>query len=120
MSISDGIAPHIPFLRRFARALCGTQAAGDAYVAATLEEILADPKCFDAKLEPKVALYKLFLRSWRNVPLNAHVDPGFSDDGGATRNLAAISLEPRMAFILSAIESFRPRDIGQILDCSGG
>ncbi len=74
MSISDAIAPHIPFLRRFARALCGTQAAGDAYVAATLEEILADPACFDAKLEPKVALYKLFLRSWRNVPLNAHVD----------------------------------------------
>ena len=48
MSISDAIAPHIPFLRRFARALCGTQAAGDAYVAATLEEILADPACFDA------------------------------------------------------------------------
>ena len=52
MSISDAIAPHIPFLRRFARALCGTQAAGDAYVAATLEEILADPGCFDADLEP--------------------------------------------------------------------
>jgi DNA-directed RNA polymerase specialized sigma24 family protein len=56
MSISDAIAPHIPFLRRFARALCGTQAAGDAYVAATLEEILADPACFDAELNPKVAL----------------------------------------------------------------
>ena len=105
MSISDAIAPHIPFLRRFARALCGTQAAGDAYVAATLEEILADPECFDAKLEPKVALYKLFLRSWRNVPLNAHVDsPGFGDEDGANRNLAAISLEPRMAFLLSAVE----------------
>jgi len=119
MSISDAVAPHIPFLRRFARALCGTQAAGDAYVAATLEEILADPKCFDAKLEPKVALYKLFLRSWRNVPLNAHVDPpGFSDETGANRNLAAISLEPRMAFLLSAVESFRPNEIAQILDCS--
>ncbi len=119
MSISDAIAPHIPFLRRFARALCGTQAAGDAYVAATLEEILADPECFDANLEPKVALYKLFLRSWRNVPLNAHVDsPGFGDEDGANRNLAAISLEPRMAFLLSAVESFRPREIAQILDCS--
>ena len=68
MSISDAIAPHIPLLRRFARALCGTQAAGDAYVAATLEAILADPDCFDAKLDPKVAMYKLFLRGWRNVP----------------------------------------------------
>ena len=85
MSISDAIAPHIPFLRRFARALCGTQAAGDAYVAATLEEILADPHCFDAELEPKVALYKLFLRSWRNVPLNAHVDYPAFDESGASR-----------------------------------
>jgi DNA-directed RNA polymerase specialized sigma24 family protein len=118
MSISDAIAPHIPFLRRFARALCGTQAAGDAYVAATLEEILADPACFDSKLEPKVALYKLFLRSWRSVPLNAHVESPSFDESGASRNLAAISLEPRMAFLLSAVESFRPHEIAQILDCS--
>ena len=118
MSISDSIAPHIPFLRRFARALCGTQAAGDAYVAATLEEILEDPACFDAELDPKVALYKLFLRSWRNVPLNTHVDSPAFDESGASRNLAAISLEPRMAFLLSAVESFRPHEIAQILDCS--
>jgi len=118
MSISDAIAPHIPFLRRFARALCGTQAAGDAYVAATLEEILADPRCFDAELEPKVALYKLFLRSWRNVPFNADDDSPSVDESGASRNLAAISLEPRMAFLLSAVESFRPPEIAQIMDCS--
>jgi CheY-like chemotaxis protein len=118
MSISDAIAPHIPFLRRFARALCGTQAAGDAYVAATLEEILADPRCFDAELEPKVALYKLFLRSWRNVPFNADDDSPSVDESGASRNLAAISLEPRMAFLLSAVESFRPPEIAQIIDCS--
>ena len=86
MSISDAIAPHIPLLRRFARALCGTQAAGDAYVAATLEAILADPDCFDAKLDPKIAMYKLFLRGWRNIPLNNHVDlPAFGDEGGARR-----------------------------------
>src|SRR5580704_7104540 len=118
MSISDSIAPHIPFLRRFARALCGTQAAGDAYVAATLEAILADPNCFDAELDPKVALYKLFLRGWRNVPLNNHVDPPtFGAETGANRNLAAISLEPRMAFLLSAVESFSRTEIAQVLDC---
>lgn len=119
MSISDAIAPHIPFLRRFARALCGTQAAGDAYVAGTLEAILADPDCFDGDLDPKVALYKLFLRNWRNVPLNAHADlRALGDESGATRNLAAISLEPRMAFLLSAVEAFRPKEIGQIMGCS--
>jgi CheY-like chemotaxis protein len=118
MSISDAVAPHISFLRRFARALSGTQAGGDAYVAATLEAILADPDCFDVELDPKVALYKLFLRSWRNMPANAHVEaPTFGDEASANRNLAAISLEPRIAFLLSAVESFTPREIGQILGC---
>jgi DNA-directed RNA polymerase specialized sigma24 family protein len=119
MSISEAVAPHIPFLRRFARALSGTQAGGDAYVAATLETILADPDSFDAKLDPKVALYKLFLRGWRNVPANNQVDPPMSgDEASANRNLAAISPEPRIAFLLSAVESFSPKEIAQTLECS--
>ena len=119
MSIGDAIAPHIPFLRRFARALSGTQAGGDAYVAATLETILADPDCFDAELDPKVALYKLFLRGWRNVPTNNHVElPMSGDEASANRNLAAISLEPRIAFLLSAVESFSPGEVAQTLGCS--
>ncbi len=119
MSISDAVAPHISFLRRFARALSGTQAGGDAYVAATLEAILADPDCFDTEFDPKVALYRLFLRGWRSVPTNNHVDsPMLGDEASANRNLAAISLEPRIAFLLSAVESFSPKEIAQTLDCS--
>ena len=119
MSISDAVAPHISFLRRFARALSGTQASGDAYVAATLEAILADPSCLDAKLDPKVALYKLFLRTWRNMPANNHVEsPMFGDEASANRNLAAISIEPRIAFLLSAVKSFTPSEIAETLDCS--
>ena len=119
MSISDAVASHIPFLRRFARALSGTQASGDAYVAATLETILEDPDSFDAELDPKVALYKLFVRGWRDVPANNHVEPlTFGDEAGASRNLAAISPEPRIAFLLGAVESFTPKEIAQTLDCS--
>lgn len=119
MSISDAVAPHIPYLRRFARALSGTQAGGDAYVAATLEALLADPDCLDAELDPKTAVYKLFLRGWRDVPLNQHVDRQIlGDEAAANRNLAAISVEPRIAFLLSAVESFSPKEIGQTLDCS--
>ena len=119
MSINEAVAPYLPFLRRFARALTGTQAGGDAYVVATLEAILAEPECLDAKLDPKVALYKLFLRGWRSSPSNRHVD--FSVPGDATsavRNLAAIALEPRIAFLLNAMESFTPKEIAQTLECS--
>ncbi len=33
-------------LRRFARALCGSQPSGDAYVVAMLEALIADPAGF--------------------------------------------------------------------------
>ena len=44
MPISQAIASHIPYLRRFSRALTGTQAGGDAYVLATLEAIVAEER----------------------------------------------------------------------------
>jgi DNA-directed RNA polymerase specialized sigma24 family protein len=56
MSITDQIGPHLPYLRRFARALCGTQDSGDAYVVATLETLVADPSALRTDLNPKVAL----------------------------------------------------------------
>ena len=41
MSVSEQIAAHLPRLRRFARAVAGSQKSGDAYVVSTLEAILA-------------------------------------------------------------------------------
>ncbi len=44
MSISHAIAPHLPYLRRFARALAGNQKSGDAYVVAALEAPRRGPR----------------------------------------------------------------------------
>src|SRR5271170_6895414 len=74
MSISQAISAHIPYLRRFSRALTGTQAGGDAYVLATLEAIVADPAEFSKCADPRTALYRLFLKVWGTVPVNDHVD----------------------------------------------
>ena len=52
MSISSAIAPHLPYLRRFARMLSGSQKAGDAYVVATLESLVAAPDAFDRSVAP--------------------------------------------------------------------
>ncbi|MFY9599276.1 MAG: response regulator, partial [Pseudolabrys sp.] len=48
MSTSQAVAQHLPYLRRYARALSGSQPSGDAYVAATLEALIQDPKVLDA------------------------------------------------------------------------
>jgi len=122
MSISQAISSHIPYLRRFSRALTGNQAGGDAYVLATLEAIVADPAAFEAGADNdvKVALYSLFLQVWGSMPVNEHVDQlEFSaDERGARRNLDAISLKPRIAFLLSSLEGFNSSEVARTLGCS--
>nr|HEV8012232.1 response regulator [Bradyrhizobium sp.] len=47
MSRSQLVAEHLPLLRRYARALTGSQPSGDAYVGAMLEALLQDPTLLD-------------------------------------------------------------------------
>ena len=116
MSISQAIAPHLPYLRRFARALAGTQAAGDAYVAATLEVLIEDPSLFDTKLDPRVALFRTFTGLWNSVGVNLKPDIQTSALTPADRKLESITPLPRQAFLLSAVEGFSAPDIASILD----
>ena len=44
MSLGQIVATNLPFLRRYARALPGSQSAGDAFVRATLEAALEDAR----------------------------------------------------------------------------
>lgn len=56
MALAHAIAEHLPYLRRYARALCGSQKSGDAYVRACLEAIVADTSVLDIKSSPRVGL----------------------------------------------------------------
>lgn len=120
MSISQAIAPHLPQLRRFARALTGSQRGGDAYVVETLESIVADPTNLDTKTDIRCALYKLFLKLWNSVSVNTVTDAGVAstDEIGASRRLEAISLQPRVALLLTALEGFDLNEVSRTLDCS--
>jgi DNA-directed RNA polymerase specialized sigma24 family protein len=115
MSISQAIAPHLPYLRRFARALAGTQAAGDAYVAATLEVLIEDPSLFDSKIDPRVALFRTFTGLWNSVGVNLKPDVSTSAPTPADRKLESITPLPHQAFLLSAVEGFSVADIAAIL-----
>jgi DNA-directed RNA polymerase specialized sigma24 family protein len=63
MSKAHAVAQHLPFLRRYARALTGSQTSGDAYVAATLEALVKDPSLLDSEDLLRVTLFRLFSRS---------------------------------------------------------
>ena len=120
MSVSNDIASHIPYLRRFARALTGTRDGGDAYVLATLETLVADPSKITATAELRTALYRLFLQVWGAAPINAHTDHAgaAASDAGARRNLDAIPVKPRIAFLLTALEGFDVAQTALVLGAS--
>lgn len=122
MSISQSIAEHVPFLRRFARALTGTQAGGDAYVLATLEAVVADPTTIKPDEDIRTSLYRLFLEVWGSLAVNGRVDQVelSGDEGGARRNLDAITLRPRVAFLLSSLEGFTIPAVAATLECTEG
>ena len=44
--------------------------AGDAYVAATLEVLIEEPSLFDGALDPRVALYRIFVGLWDSIDIN--------------------------------------------------
>ncbi len=116
MSMSSRIAPHIPYLRRYSRALSGSQASGDAYVAAVLEALIADPSLFPDDQAPRISLYKLFSSMWQSVEVNIREDaPTSAWEEKASRNLRAISPLPRQAFLLVAVEGFTTEEAGYIL-----
>src|SRR2546423_15676779 len=59
MTLTESLAPHLPYLRRYARALTGSQTSGDAYVRAALTAVLAGKSELATDLPPRVALYRL-------------------------------------------------------------
>ena len=121
MWLSAVITPHVPYLRRFARSLTGTQSAGDACVAATLEAIIANPALFAPGADPKVALYRLFLRILRRGRptggKEASDKPPAGDDDALFRRISAIPEQARVAFLLSAMEEFTVAEIAQTIGC---
>ena len=56
MSLTARVASHLPYLRRYARAVTGSQTSGDAYVAAVLEALIADLSIFPETSGDRVSL----------------------------------------------------------------
>ena len=115
MADSKAVAQYLPFLRRYARALTGSQASGDAYVAATLEALIADPSVIKEDSASRVALYRLFTKIWNSISLNG--TPGAAETKlPGEQKLANITPLPRQAFLLVALEGFTEGDAARILD----
>ena len=116
IALADVIAPELPFLRRFARALTGGQERGDAYVVALLETFVANERQFRRDLQPRSALYESFIKIWRAMPFNHTADRIETDAlGNVEKRIETLTPLPRIAFLLFALEEFQIPEIAKIL-----
>lgn len=116
MGLASDISPHLPFLRRFSRSLTGSQQSGDAYVAALLETLIADPAQFDAAPNTRTALYRTYCRLWESISLNLKgFEPALAWEASAKRHLSSLAPKAREAYLLLAVEGFSKDEIGSIL-----
>jgi CheY-like chemotaxis protein len=121
MTLTQVFAPHLPYLRRYARALTGSQSTGDAYVRAALTALLAGTSELAADMPPRVALYRLFHVIWAGTaaPLEGDgVSGSVVDMKQLTpeERIQALSAADRAALLLTAVEGFSLNEAGMILE----
>ena len=115
VSKSQNVAQHVPYLRRYARALTGNQALGDSYVTATLEALVREPHLLTETSQSKVELFRAFSKIWNSTRLGGATEQ-VVDLTPADRRLAQITAMPRQAFLLVSLESFAEDQAAAILN----
>ena len=115
MSLLARLAPHLPYVRRYARALTGEQATGDNYVRVALEALAAGERSLEAHMTPRVALYHVFHTIWASTGAQLEDQGAAAQSEDASRRLMRIAPRSRQAFLLTALEGFTPSEAAQIL-----
>lgn len=114
--ISTALAAYLPHLRRFSRAMTGSQSSGDRFAAAALEAILADRSVLDGT-DLKTAVFRVLYRIWSSA--GAPVDDGESGmKARAQKHLAKLTDNSREALLLHTLEDFSFDKLAEILGAS--
>jgi CheY-like chemotaxis protein/DNA-directed RNA polymerase specialized sigma24 family protein len=117
MTVSVTIARHIPMLRRFARAVTGSQASGDAYALATIEVIASGEMPVAQNGDARRDLFTAFVRVWGSRPVNgvSVAEASAADMAAADKVLEEMSPFARVAFLLRGLEGFSVNDVATML-----
>lgn len=115
LDFTEQVSTALPYLRRYSRALTGSQTSGDNYAAATLEAVLEDRGTLDATVSVKTALFKCFHAIWSTTgaPVERESSPTLTR---AQSHLDKLTANTREVLLLRTIEEFSFSDISAIMD----
>lgn len=112
----NAIEACLPRLRRYARALLGSRAQGDAIALGALQDVVNTP---DMSSDASIALFQAFHARWQVVGGGA---PGHTDSGSinspsprAERYLMQLTPGSREVLLLGTVEGFSQTQIAQII-----
>lgn len=118
--VSQELVKWIPYLRRYARALTGSQQRGDQYVRVCLETLLQEPHRLKGGGDLKLQLFTVFHDVWRIVD---SAIPEAREEVGAPETrlrhqLATLPPLDRQVLLLVSLEGFSIVETARILDIS--
>jgi len=116
-SFSSRIAQQLPYLRRYARALTGTQDTGDAYAAAALEAIIADGSVAEKEPDARIALFRAFHVIWTSAGAPFET-PEKVLERAAHGHMSDLTPNTREALLLKTVEGFSISDIADVMGIS--
>lgn len=113
MTTSDQLLAHMPYLRRFARALTGSQVIGDAYVAEALKALIEGSA---PKGPARIMLYRALLGQVNSKAPTLSGATATAELAAVERNLSVLTPMSRQAFLLVAMELFTIDDAAVVLE----
>ena len=108
------ISANLPYLRRYARALTGSQTTGDRFAAATLEALLEDMSALPETIDPRTGLFHVFHVVWSSAGAPVG-EPDSRYSAVAQGHMIALTPNSREALLLQVIEGFTPSEIALIM-----
>jgi len=116
MNLAERIAPHLPYLRRLARAITGNQVVGDAFVADLLQSLITEPGRFRQDVPAKPETFRLLCEALNQEGVASNPKRGAAKwEIEAVKRLEPIPLAHRLAFLLRSVEGFTPSEVSYIL-----
>ncbi|MDP5307013.1 response regulator [Paracoccus spongiarum] len=113
--LAQTIGRELPYLRRYARALTGSQSAGDNYAAATLEAILSDRSVLDDAEDTRIGLFRTFHAIWQSSGQPVAEGEQTARERRAQDHLRGLTPNSREALLLRTIEELRHDQIAAVM-----
>jgi CheY-like chemotaxis protein len=108
------ITSNLPYLRRYARALTGSQTTGDNFAVATLEALLEDSSGLSGSTDARVSLFHVFHVVWSSAGAPVG-EPDTRYSAVAQAHMSNLTPNTREALLLQSIEGFTQSEIAQIM-----